>query len=522
MAAEVQAALFDIRGGGDADGGLRVIDDNVGMGDNWDARAAARQYEDARAAARGTSASVPGRHTDLSAGEFPPLHLPSAAIAQSTALRRAEDAPRRPPRQRARTPAEAYPTLASAAAAIAAEEDERSERSEAQRRDARRRGRGEAGGAENSGRAPPRAPSQPSWVAAMEVEAPTYKKRGPTPQLERVFYGETSASGASGSGAGIDGNSSGARTDTASVDARRAQLAAAFGVTTSHVGSLAAGTSARKFSREVLSLARRNPDFVARLEAAIDAFVAGTSARAPLWPMADRVQRMAAHEAAEQCGISTCSYGSGIRRCVNMFRGRGVGPPIARLSEAVRAPESSLAKGETVDGVESAQADGDEVCDDPWADATERSRARARPAPPPGMASSGGRASAGAADGAWDDDQFDEAGAGERRSAIDGGAGTGPHARSGGAAMAGAVEDAWDAPGGQRNLFDLLGSENEEDEATERDSESGESSEDDGDSALSRGDSAPDEQEPRASAAAAAVDIAPTEWASGHDGGAAD
>ena len=47
----MQAALFDIRGGGDADGGLRVIDDNVGMGDNWDARAAARQYEDARAAA---------------------------------------------------------------------------------------------------------------------------------------------------------------------------------------------------------------------------------------------------------------------------------------------------------------------------------------------------------------------------------------------------------------------------------------------------------------------------------------
>ena len=86
--------------------------------------------------------------------------------------------------------------------------------------------------------------------------------------------------------------------------------------------------------------------------------------------------------------------------------------------------------------------------------------------------------------------------------------------------MAGAVEDVWDAPGGQRNLFDLLGSENEEDEATERDSESGESSEDDGDSALSHGDSAPDEQEPRASAAA--VDIAPTEWASGRDGGAAD
>jgi len=133
---------------------------------------------------------------------------------------------------------------------------------------------------------------------------------------------------------------------------RRAALAGAFGREVGGASSFAAASAVR-FTPETLSLARSLPSFVSKLEAALDAFLAGDTPRQPLWPM-ERRERLVVHELARAYQLATGEYepecraapsgimGGAQLKSVHLFRTATCGWPGMRLSDAAAASEDEV------------------------------------------------------------------------------------------------------------------------------------------------------------------------------------
>ncbi|KAL1530891.1 hypothetical protein AB1Y20_001782 [Prymnesium parvum] len=131
---------------------------------------------------------------------------------------------------------------------------------------------------------------------------------------------------------------------------RRAVLRDAFGKQEGAPSSFAAD-AARAFTADALGLARRQPAWVAALEARLDAFLSSERRRESLPPMT-RVERQVVHELAKMYCIATAAYGNEPSRHVDLFRTDHSGWPGQRLSDAAKAPAAaaSAAPAAAVDG----------------------------------------------------------------------------------------------------------------------------------------------------------------------------
>jgi len=126
-------------------------------------------------------------------------------------------------------------------------------------------------------------------------------------------------------------------------DARRKQLAAAFGVSDPAARpSMFAAASAAAFSPDVLALARSDRAFVLNVEKRLDAALAARARRTSM-PACGRPRRKLIHEVAERYGLVSSSYGEGPGRHVDVFCLPTSGHPTARLSDAALAPPEAVA-----------------------------------------------------------------------------------------------------------------------------------------------------------------------------------
>ncbi|CAL6293653.1 unnamed protein product [Bathycoccus prasinos] len=129
-------------------------------------------------------------------------------------------------------------------------------------------------------------------------------------------------------------------------EARRAQLAAAFGISNpdSHVSAFAVSGAKSAFKQEHLKAAKNNPRLCAQIEQKFEEMARDANNRRATFPPMTKFLRGVVHEYAALWGFTSQSYGNEPNRRVDVFRTTACKKPTINLREAILAHDE-LKKG---------------------------------------------------------------------------------------------------------------------------------------------------------------------------------
>ena len=122
-------------------------------------------------------------------------------------------------------------------------------------------------------------------------------------------------------------------------EARRAQLAAAFGISNpdSHVSAFAVSGAKSAFKQEHLKAAKNNPRLCAQIEQKFEEMARDANNRRATFPPMTKFLRGVVHEYAALWGFTSQSYGNEPNRRVDVFRTTACKKPTINLREAILA-----------------------------------------------------------------------------------------------------------------------------------------------------------------------------------------
>ena len=122
-------------------------------------------------------------------------------------------------------------------------------------------------------------------------------------------------------------------------EARRAQLAAAFGISNpdSHVSAFAVSGAKSAFKQEHLKAAKNNPRLCAQIEQKFEEMARDANNRRATFPPMTKFLRGVVHEYAALWGFTSQSYGNEPNRRVDVFRTTACKKPSINLREAILA-----------------------------------------------------------------------------------------------------------------------------------------------------------------------------------------
>ena len=122
-------------------------------------------------------------------------------------------------------------------------------------------------------------------------------------------------------------------------EARRAQLAAAFGISNpdSHVSAFAVSGAKSAFKQEHLKAAKNNPQLCAQIEQKFEEMARDANNRRATFPPMTKFLRGVVHEYAALWGFTSQSYGNEPNRRVDVFRTTACKKLSINLREAILA-----------------------------------------------------------------------------------------------------------------------------------------------------------------------------------------